>query len=108
VTRTFSYDSQRRLTSILFTYAGAPSTTSTYTAWDASGRPTALTIAGKPFEYGYDDVQRVLTITNTSAGSRQTHTYDANGNLVREVDEAPGGGATMTTVTVTRTATVCR
>jgi len=103
---TFSYDSQHRQTELLYQFADSRTIKTVYSASDASGRPTALTNAGQAFKYTYDDANRVLTIAGP--GGLQTHTFDANGNLIREVVAPPGGKQTTQTTTITKTAQVCR
>jgi YD repeat-containing protein len=56
----------------------------TYTAWDAAGRPTAANnSAGNNLSWTYNDSTRtkVLTVTGAASGTT-TLVYDANGNLI--------------------------
>ena len=101
---TFTYDSQRRLTR--FSSAGG---TTTYTAWDSSGRPAAGSTNGITISNVYDNTARTLTQTQVANGAQTvtTITYDTNGNQVSSVVTGAGGGTT-TTYTNTATATVCK
>jgi YD repeat-containing protein len=100
----YAYDGQRRLTS--FTSGGS---TTTYTAWDSSGRPTAGSFPGTSIANVYNDSARTLTQTQTSgsATSVTTTTYDANGTNVMIVNTS-GSVVSTTTITVTSTAQVCK
>lgn len=104
---TYSYDSQRRQTRTVTAFADGTSTTATYSAWDTAGRPTLSTVTqtGAPaftIAYAYDDATRLMTIT-PARGGVQTHTFDANGNIV--LATAPGS---RTTTRITATEKVCR
>jgi hypothetical protein len=104
----YSYDSQRRLTSFTTSVFGVSNTT-TYTAWDSSGRPTAGSFPGTTIQNVYDDAARTLTQTQTTGGSssRTVTTVDANGNQLSVV--ATSGSVTSTTTfTNTATAQVCK
>lgn len=105
-TLTFSYDGQRRQTELLHRFADGRTIKTVYSAWDSAGRPTALTTAGQSFKYTYDDAGRIMTIAGP--GGLQTHTFDVNGNLIREVVAPAGGKLTTQTTTITKTAQVCR
>ena len=101
-TVTFSYDGSRRLTQ--FTSIGG---TTSYTAWDGSGRPTSgSTSTGILITNVYDDSARTLTQTQVSSGSRTVNaqTFDANGIQTRVV-VTDGSGATTSTTTFGTTAT---
>lgn len=104
---TFLYDAQRRQTEMTFEYSGRTVKT-IYSEWDTFGRPTALTNSGQTLRYAYDDAKRTLTIRNTTAGGSQVHTFDVNGNLIKEEINPPAGSSTSTVVTVRKTAKVCR
>lgn len=104
---TFFYDGQRRQTELAFQFADGRAVKAAYSQWDAVGRPTLMMSAGQTFQYRYDDAQRSMTIANTTAGGSQVHTFDADGNLIRE-DIVSSGGATTTSITITKTAQVCR
>lgn len=106
-TETYSYDTQRRLTQIVFRFDGGAVQTATYSTWDASGRPTAASIAGTNLTYAYNDAQRTMTITTPATGAVQTHTYDGNGNQVQQVVSA--GSSTETwTWTIAATERICQ
>jgi YD repeat-containing protein len=102
----FNYDPQRRQTDMLFQFADGRTVKTTYSAWDASGRPTAHTTSGQAFRYAYDDAKRTMTITGP--GGVQVHWFDPNGSLVKQDDAPAGAPASTTTVTINKTATVCR
>lgn len=105
---TNSYDGQRRLTR-----EDGSGYVTTYTAWDASGRPTSATSvnAGQTLALAmtYNDTARSLvTMTTTGGGSQScSSTFDATGTNVSNVC---GSGATQVTATTTVQATqqVCR
>lgn len=107
-TMVFSYDAQRRLIRSVQSIGSRAAQTFTYTAWDASGRPTALTSSvGFGLTYAYDDAARTQTITNTNGGVL-IQTYDANGNFI-ESNGSPGGGVTSKTIhKIDATGKVCR
>jgi hypothetical protein len=101
---TNNYDSQRRLTGS--THASAGSTViTTYTSWDAAGRPTAgASSANGPIAIAYNDSTRTA-VTTLTIGT-QTATFDTNGNPTFVVQNYANGTTTMTT-TVQATAQVC-
>lgn len=105
---TYAYDGQRRLTSFSTLVLGVTSTTS-YTAWDSSGRPTVGSFPGATINNSYNDAARTLTQSQTSGGSTSTTTvtYDANGNQVTSVVTS-GNVTSTTTFTNTATAQVCK
>jgi YD repeat-containing protein len=101
---TFTYDAQRRLTSIA---SGGSMTT--YTAWDGAGRPTAGSFPGTTIANVYNEATRTWTQTQTTGASVSTTTitYDANGNQLMVVNTT-GPIVTTTTFTNTATAQVCK
>jgi YD repeat-containing protein len=109
----FTFDSQGRLLKEVTT--GSPTTT-TYTEWDAAGRPTRVRDTGPGFNntrvVTYDDAQRTRTTKVIPEGQSQAvittiETFDADGNPVRQV--ASGGpSASATTITINSTERVCR
>jgi hypothetical protein len=119
----YTYDAQRRPTSASDS-AGA--VTITYTAWDASGRPTRGTTSSsvcssEPFSYAYDDVARTIVYSTERGGigtcllSTSVDVYDAMGLLVRTSGTttlpSPFGDSTITSVgvyLVNATAQVCK
>jgi len=110
---TFTYDSQGRL--LKEVTSGSPATT-TYTEWDAAGRPTRVKDVGPGFNntrvVSYDDGQRTRTTRVIPEGQAQAvvttvETFNADGNPVRQA--ATGGPSTSTTtITVNTTERVCR
>lgn len=105
-TSTAEYDASRRLISVAAESrpSGQRSTT-TYTAWDAAGRPTMATVvAGRQtstLSTSYDDARRSQTMTST--GTTCTQTFDVNGNPV--AGACPGSTTTTTVLTTQR---ICR
>ena len=105
-TTTYVYDSQRRVTQL----TNGTSATTTYTAWDSSGRPTAGTSGGATLSLVYDDGARTYTTTQSPPGGTQsvsTLSFDANGAQTKIV-LVQGGVTTTTTFTNLATATVCK
>lgn len=101
----YIYDSQRRLTQI----ASGPSTT-TYSAWDSSGRPTLGSLpAGTPVTIAYDPTARTQTETTGTGDAAVvvTTTFDVNGTPVQVVTVDAGVTTTVTTQ-VGSTAQVCK
>ena len=106
-TVTYTYDGQRRLVQEANSVGGS----TTYTAWDGSGRPTSGTMSsGTAITNAYDNGARTLTQTQTrSNGTRSvsTMTFDANGAQTQVV-VVDGGNTSTTTFTNTATASVCK
>ena len=110
---TFTYDSQGRLLKEVTTGSTA---TTTYTEWDAAGRPTRMQDIGPGFNntrvVSYDDAQRTRTTRVIPQGQSQAvittvETFNADGNPVRQV--ASGGpSASTTTITINTSERVCR
>jgi hypothetical protein len=104
-TRTFS--GRRVLTQSNTSQPAGQVSTTTYTAWDSSDRPTAATTQGagggqtSQVTYSYDNVTRTQTITQS--GVTCTQTFDPNGNPL--VGNCGGATSTMTTLT---TQQICR
>lgn len=105
-TSAITYDGLKR--PITMTAVSQPSgqmTTTRYSAWDLSGRPTAATvIAGGQVStqsFSYSDSSRTQTMT--SAGGTCSQTFDENGN---PATGTCSGSTTTTTVTATRQ--ICR
>ena len=102
---TYVYDSQRRLTQIV----NGPSTT-TYTAWDAAGRPTQGSLpAGTPVTIAYDETARTQTQTSGSGDAAVvvTTTFDPDGTPTRVVS-VNAGVTTTTSTQVNSTARICK
>ena len=100
---TYHYDSSRRLTG----WTAVPGDTTTFTAWDASGRPTTGTTGGSTINMVYDDAARTSTATANPGNTVTTLTFDTNGNLIKQV-LLTGGVTVTTTFDITSTATVCK
>jgi len=109
-TATNSYDSQRRLTSVAIVTSPVPlSTTFTYSAWEASGRPTAGTVAISPGPSGsvsitYNNPDR--TVTRNDGLNTCIQRSDLNGNIQGET--CTGTSPSTTTVTVQSTLQICK
>ena len=103
---TFNYDAQRRQTEMLTRFADGRVVKTTFTAWDTAGRPLAHMTSGQAFKFAYDDRTRTMSIAGQ--GGTQTHTFDQDGNLIRETDATPNGQTNTTTVTISKTTKVCR
>ena len=103
-TRTYTYDSQQKLTQIV-----QGSSTTIYSLWDGAGRPTlGMRTGGSQLSYTYDDAARIMTVRTTSAGisSVAAITFDARGIEIQEVDA--GSVTTTTTWTIGSTGTACK
>jgi YD repeat-containing protein len=101
---TYHYDSSRRLTG----WTAVPGDTTTFTAWDSSGRPTTgSTGSGSTISLVYDDGARTSTATSNPGNTVSTLTFDANGNMIKQV-LLTGGATVTTTFDITSTATVCK
>lgn len=102
---TIIYDSQRRPVTLSNVSSSGQTSTTTYTAWDSSGRPTAgatVSASGSiPVNYAYNDATRTQSTTNS--GITCTQTFDANGNPL--LGTCSGSVATFTTLT---TQQVCK
>ena len=103
-TVTLTYDSLRRLTQVT-----SPTGTTTYTAWDTSGRATTGSFPGGSITNVYNDAARTVTQTQTSGGvtTVSVMTYDANGGQTMIVNTT-GSVVTTTTFNNISTATVCK
>jgi hypothetical protein len=103
-TATRTYDGQKRLLTQVSVSQGQTSTT-TYTAWDSAGRPTAATVVSggqsTSQSFTYDNATR--TQTSSNAGVTCTQTFDQNGNPA--VGTCPGSNAVTTVLT---TQQICR
>jgi YD repeat-containing protein len=100
----YTYDAQRRLTA----FSSGASTT-TYTAWDTSGRPTTGSFPGTTITNVYNDTARTWTQTQVTGASTSTTTttFDANGAQLTIVN-VTGSTQSTTTFTNTATAQVCK
>lgn len=68
----------RRLTG----WTAVPGDTTTFTAWDSSGRPTTGSISNSTtISNVYDDAARTETTTSNPGNTVSTQTFDAHGNL---------------------------
>jgi YD repeat-containing protein len=112
-TATWTYDAQNRITQRHESNLG---TITMFTAWDASGRPTAAHLVGAPdtLAFVYDDSARSQTATTNSPSSGvqsvATLVFDVNGNPVssRLTATTPlGQFATDVTYSTTGTRQVC-
>jgi hypothetical protein len=103
-TRTYSYDSQRRLTQ--FVQSGQATT---YNAWDAAGRPTQGASPSETLTNTYDDATRTATLVTQASGATTTAklTYDTNGIELSQLTTS-GPVNTLTTWTTSATGQVCK
>ena len=87
------------------------SATTTFTAWDAVGRPTIARDAGPGYDntrrISYDDAARTRTTVVGNGLVTMVETFDASGNPTRQT---AAGGPSRTTVvfTTASTARVCK
>lgn len=106
-TSTHNYDAQRRLVSTVAatTTSGQNATsTTTFTAWDSAGRPTASTSSGSSSTYTYDNATRTQVSTAVGTGVSCSQVFDTNGN---PTVGTCSNGATST-LTMLTTLQVCR
>ena len=105
---TYEYDATRRQTRVSANMSGNLLVT-TYSTWDQLGRPTTAKISSAAstieLKYKCDDVLRTMTTTGP-AGS-QVDTYNADGNMIREVSE-DGSGRAIYDVKINKTERVCK
>lgn len=104
---TFTYDGQRRLQRT----NDSSGNVTTFSAWDASGRPTVARDVGPGYDntrtISYDDAQRSRTTVVNGGIVTTVETFDANGNPLTQV--ATGGpSVSTTTFTTTATTRVCK
>ena len=108
-----SYDRQNRLVQEVGESPNGTFTT-TYTAWDDGGRPTAgktVTLANiNSLTLAYDNRARTLTTTTDTGGQRLVCvlTFDANGNPTASSCKGPGGITNNSTTSSTATEKICR
>ena len=112
----YTYDAQNRVAKEVATSltTGSVATTS-YTSWDAQGRPTAGTVVttvgpGGAMTLKYDDATRKMTTATENMGQRVSCelTFDANGNSIGSKCGGPAGPGSQTTTTVVKTEKICR
>ncbi len=109
-TATNAYDAQRRLTSTAVVTDAPPLTvTTTFSAWDASGRPTTGTmnipnVGQVGVSNTYDNVNH--TVRRDTGLNVCTQTHDANGNIIKET--CTGTSPSTTDVTIRETQQICR
>jgi hypothetical protein len=106
----FAYDAQRRQTQRVFQFTNGTTQTVVHTGWDAAGRPTGATLSipePTTLLYAYNDAARSYTITTPSVGGVQTHTFNADGNLISLVATVAGRTTTQT-VAISGTGRVCK
>ena len=109
ITATNAYDAQRRLVSITITNPPPLGTiTTTFSAWDSSGRPTAGVTSGIPgggtVSITYDNANR--SVTRNSGLNVCTVTHDQNANMIRET--CTGTTASTTIVTIQAKQQICK
>ena len=107
---TNTYDAQKRLTSTAVVTQTPPLTvTTTFSAWDSSGRPTAGNAAlspgpSFPVSITYDNANR--TVTRNMGPNICTVTHDGNGIMIRE--SCTGTTPSTTIVTINGTQSICK
>jgi YD repeat-containing protein len=105
---TYEYDANRRQTRISTSMNGNLMAT-TYSAWDALGRPTSAVSSSRAstvtLTYSYDDHARTMTITGPAG--EEVDTYNADGNMIHEVS-TDGGGKADYAIRIAQTETICR
>ena len=105
------YDAQKRLVREVGTGPTGVQYTTSYTTWDAKGRPTSGTTVhpgGKnTLGITYNDVTRTQTMTSTSQGQGVNcgATFDVNGNTVATQCY---GSVSSSKTTITATEKICR
>lgn len=118
----FTYDGQNRLVTQRAISSTGSTLLWTYTAWDASGRPTAGTLAvtsggttlpTRQLVIVYDGSARTTTTTSTSSSGTDVSvaTVDANDNSSAFTDTFTSASVTQTVATAFRvntTAQVCK
>jgi YD repeat-containing protein len=108
---THAYDAQGRLVRSVGRSATGATSTTTFTAWDAAGRPTLARDAGAGFDnirrISYDDAARTRTTVVGNGLVTTVETFDANGNPTSQT--AAGGPSRSTTViAIASTQRVCK
>ena len=109
---TNTFDGNRRIIKTLNTSASGESTT-TYTAWDAAGRPTQASDVGRGFSntraISYDNVARTRTTVVNGGQLKTVETFDANGlQIATETTSVAQSMASKTTVTIAASQSVCK
>jgi hypothetical protein len=109
-----SYDRQHRHVEEAGTASAGQKSTTTYTSWDAAGRPTA----GRTVHPGvttalaisYNDATRTQTTTSTGGGLRMTCSmqFDANGNQLSTRCLGSAASSSNATTRTTATERICR
>ncbi|MGH6882909.1 MAG: hypothetical protein ACREFM_18450, partial [Hypericibacter sp.] len=82
---TYGYSTTRNWLTSVVTTAGATTIQNLVYARDAAGRISGVTspLAGESWTYGYDDMDRLLSATNTTTPAlTQSWTYDTVGNML--------------------------
>ena len=110
---THSYDARGRPGRLVSVTGGATVTT-THSAWDGHGRPTAGTEVSPhlttTLSFGYDETARTMTTTRIATGYPKfvgVQTYDADGNPT-VYNTTFGDSTSTTTTTIASTGRVCR
>ena len=83
------------------------STVQTFTAWDASGRPTLGRDETQTYALTYDDAQRIVTLKTSALPSVITMKVDANSNQLESTTVNPNFRDT-TTVKIHATQEICK
>jgi hypothetical protein len=109
----YTYDAQRRLTKETATSKNAPAYTTTYTAWDKSGRPTlgSTTFAKAPTTALKIEYDGNFVKTTTGVGSQWiacTLQFDVNGNPMATICKSPAGTTSESMTTLNTSERICR
>jgi len=103
---TYNYDGQKRL--LNYSINGL---TYSYSAWDASGRPTTGLVTGPTApvneQWSYGTRTATLVQSNSAGSTNTTYVYDGNGNPAT-VTVVQGASTSISTTATTSTAQVCK
>jgi len=109
-----TYDAQGRLIREVGTTGTGPALTTTHTAWDASGRPTASTVTSPPSgthtqRFSYNGLTQVLSKTMAGGTTVCNTLFDADGIQTTSTCTGPTPGSdTVFKVTIEKTEKICR
>jgi YD repeat-containing protein len=109
-----TYDATRRLIREVGTTGTGPALTTTHTAWDAFGRPTASTVTSPPSgthtqKFSYNGLTQVLSKTMAGGTTVCNTLFDADGNQTSSTCSGPTPGSnTVFKVTIDKTEKICR
>ncbi|MGH9385571.1 MAG: hypothetical protein ACRD2N_14915 [Vicinamibacterales bacterium] len=109
---TNEFDGNRRIAKTVNKSEGGDSTT-TYSAWDAAGRPTRASDVGRGYSntrsISYDDVARTRTTIVNAGPLRTVETFDADGNQIATIATSGGSAlASKTAIMISATQRICK